>query len=218
MPKVARLEELEGGGNRRRVVFDDGSSVELAPEVALSAGLLPGRSVSRASVERARRDDGLRAAEKDALRLLSTKDRSQAELRKELARRGHGEEAIAATVERCRRWGYLDDGRLAGQIVTESLGRRKLGPARVRRTLRERGIDEATAASALANSRLDEPSLVEQALAALKPKLRSYGRLEPQVARRRMVAFLQRRGFDFATVRKALAQLGHELDAEAGEQ
>ena len=212
MPKVTSLEEIPENRKRRHVVFADAPTVELSLEVACAAGLLPGRTVSRAAVRKAQKEDALRRAEEDALALLRRKDRSEAELRRALASAGHGAEVVEAILKKCRGWGYLDDRRLAERLVSDGIELKHLGPARIKRQLRERGLDPALGESVRKQVAGEEPSLVERAVAALASKRKSYARLEPEVARRRMIAFLERRGFDFDTIRKALKRVGHEAD------
>jgi len=208
MPKVTSLEEIPENRKRRHVVFADAPTVELSLEVACAAGLLPGRTVSRAAVRKAQKEDALRRAEEDALALLRRKDRSEAELRRALASAGHGAEVVEAILKKCRGWGYLDDRRLAERLVSDGIELKHLGPARIKRQLRERGLDPALGESVREQIAGEEPSLVERAVAALASKRKSYARLEPEVARRRMIAFLERRGFEFDTIRKALKRVG----------
>jgi len=211
MPKVTSLEEIPENRKRRHVVFADAPTVELSLEVACAAGLLPGRTVSRAAVRKAQKEDALRRAEEDALALLRRKDRSEAELRRALASAGHGAEVVEAILKKCRGWGYLDDRRLAERLVSDGIELKHLGPARIKRQLRERGLDPALGESVRKQVAGEEPSLVERAVAALASKRKSYARLEPEVARRRMIAFLERRGFEFDTIRKALKRVGQDM-------
>ena len=121
MPKVTSLEEIPENRKRRHVVFADAPTVELSLEVACAAGLLPGRTVSRAAVRKAQKEDALRRAEEDALALLRRKDRSEAELRRALASAGHGAEVVEAILKKCRGWGYLDDRCLAERLVSDGI-------------------------------------------------------------------------------------------------
>ncbi len=204
MPTVVALDEIDGEPKRRRVVFEGAEAIEIAYESALAAGLLPGRTVDAGAISEAVSDDAARVAERQALSLLSRRNLSESELRKKLVPSPPA--IIDRIVEKCIEWGYLDDKRLAEAIVHDGIELKHHGPARLRRTLRERGIDRDLADEALASSAVDQPSAVEQAMAALSSKRRSYARLEPEVAKRRMMGFLQRRGFDFGTIKEAVRE------------
>ncbi len=207
MPTVKALEEIpneRGKRDRRNVVFEGASTVELSLEIAMRAGFVPGREIDAASIRIAVEEDGLARAEKDAMAMLSRKDFTERELRDRLAKREHQPKAIETVIERCLGWGYLDDSRFAERFVSDSIELKRHGPTRIRQALRKRGVPDQLAEEALAKARAETPSLVDQACAALVSKRRSYARLEPEVARRRMTAFLQRRGYDFDTVRSAI--------------
>lgn len=204
MPKVISLDEIPREPKRRIVVLDDGRELPLSLEIALAAGLIAGREVKETAVTEAVERDALKEAMDTAIKLLTRKDQSEAQLRRALAE--FGRKAADEVVEKCREWGYLDDRRLAEGIVGDSIRLKKLGPRRIRQELRKRGIDEELAEEVRQERASDEAPLVERAIEALETKRRSYGRLDEQTARRRAMGFLQRRGFDYETVRAAVDQ------------
>jgi len=214
MPTIEALEEITGQPKRRLVVFEDADPIELSLEVALLSGFLVGRTVDQKSIAEAVRADALKCAESDALCILSRKDVSVAQMERMLAAKNYDEEIIAAIIEKCIEWGYLNDERLAERLVSDSIELKHLGPARIRQKLRERGIDPELSDAVIGSLRNEQPSLTEQALAALKSKRRSYARLDSNVARRRMMGFLQRRGFDFDTIRTAIDQFRALLEED----
>ena len=207
MPRVMALEEMEREPKRRAVVFEDGSRVDMELEIALQAGLLPGRDVPGDVIAEAVERDRLRAAETLALSLLNRKDRSEAHLRREL-RKEFDEAVTDAVVRKCIEWGYVDDQRLAERLTRDSMRLKKLGPARVRQELKRRGITSEMADAVQKEQAAGEPPELDRAMAALASKRMTYGRLDREVAERRAVGFLQRRGFSlsvaFDAVRKFL--------------
>jgi len=214
MKTIAALTQIPGKPKRMRVEFRNGESVELGVDIIARHRLLAGRAVSAEALRAAREEDARKEAEAAALKLLNRKNCSEQELRRALKANGFGERVVDEVVEKCRGWGYLNDRRLAEMVVTDAIERRHLGPARIRQTLRKRGVDDALGVSAQKRAADSEPPLVEQALAALKGKERTYARLDRETARRRMIAFLQRRGFSFDTIRAALERLGEDAGGE----
>jgi regulatory protein len=201
MPVITEFREIPRKPKRRIMVLDDDREIEIGLEIALTAGIAEGRTVTPQGLHRAILDDQLREAQDTALRLLSHKQLSHGELRRKLSL--FGKEAVENAVAKCAEWGYLNDRKLAELIVRDSVELKRHGPRRIRQTLYKRGIDEETANAAVAAFDGEQPPLVEQALAALKSKRRSLERLDEQTARRRITGFLQRRGFDFGTIREA---------------
>jgi len=216
MPTVRALEPIPHQPSRRRVVLSDGEAIELSLEVILAADLVPDKTVSPSALAEAQRTDSLKQAEHDALAMLGRKALSVAELKAKLAANGYDQETIDRVIIQCREWGYLDDRRLAEAVIAEGVELKHHGPMRIRQRLRARKIDPDLVEQAERKLAPGQPPLLEQALAALKTKERAYARLTPEVARRRMTAFLQRRGFDFDTIREAMRRFGRALDeAEA---
>jgi regulatory protein len=121
-----------------------------------------------------------------ALRALRHRDRSADEVERRLAEQGYSEEERAEVLDRLDRSGLVDDVRFAHGRA-ESLAVRGAGDERVRRALREAGVDEEVA---------------QDAIAALEP--------EPERARR----IVARRGAGPKTARYLFAQ-GFSADVVA---
>jgi regulatory protein len=129
-----------------------------------------------------------------AVKMLALRARSAEEIRRALARRGYGREEIAAVLARLTASRYLDDAEFARTWVTTRARRAALGPARLARELRAKGIADADIAVAL-RALADEWDTADVAREAARRKLPSLQGLPSGVARRRLAAFLERRGF-----------------------
>ncbi|MBI2002161.1 MAG: regulatory protein RecX [candidate division NC10 bacterium] len=129
-----------------------------------------------------------------ALRLLAMRAMSTEELRQRLARRGYAADPIASVVARLTASRYLDDAEYARTWARSRAHRRSLGPARLARELRARGIAELEISATL-DEVFGERDVRSVAEAAAIRKLRDLQGVPPLVARRRLAAFLTRRGF-----------------------
>ncbi len=142
-----------------------------------------------------------------ALRLLNYRARSRAELQRRLRRSGHAPPAIEAAVARCDELGYLDDEAFAIAYVRDRLKFRPRGRRVLVAELREKGISQTTAVAAIdevfGQAEVSEGELADQ---VARKRVQSLASLEPEVARRRLTAFLARRGFSSATIRDAVAR------------
>lgn len=127
---------------------------------------------------------------------------SIAEVRAVLTEHGLDESEIEEWIERYERLGYLDDVRLAEQLVHVNGSRRGRGSGAIMQELARRGVD-ATAARA-AVEELDPDVERANARAVAERRARQLTGLDRQTAERRLSAFLQRRGYPGDVVREAV--------------
>jgi regulatory protein len=129
-----------------------------------------------------------------AIRLLAMRSLTTQELWQRLQRRGYAADQIKAVMERLTASRYLDDAEYARAWARARAHRRSWGPARVTRELRARGIPEREISEALreAFAERDARQLAEAAALRRLPGLQG---LAAEVARRRLGAYLTRRGF-----------------------
>ena len=88
---------------------------------------------------------------------------------------------------------YLDDGAFASAWLA-ARARQRLGPARLARELRAKGLPDAVVAEAL-EELLQAGDPRETAADAARRKVPSLAGLPRPVARRRLAGFLERKGF-----------------------
>lgn len=148
---------------------------------------------------RAERDKPERSAEATALALLAGREHSRLELQRKLLQRGYATEEIDTALAALTENGYLDDSRAAAARLASGL-RRGHGPGRIRADLRGAGLD-STGLNAQA-----EEAAVDWSVEARRVALKRFGETPPadyqEWARR--ARFLQARGYDSETIRKAL--------------
>jgi regulatory protein len=150
--------------------------------------------------------DPVAAAREIALRRLSVRARSRKELAQDLKTRDVPAEAAAVVLDRFAEVGLIDDAAFAEQWV-ESRGHRS-GAARLRQELRLKGVAEEHIAEAIAGR--DDADL-RNARELASRKAASLRGLDLVVRQRRLTAFLGRRGFSNAVIRRVI---GEVLDAD----
>ncbi len=150
----------------------------------------------------------------EALRILTRRDYSQAELRKRLADKGFDPEQIDTTLQRCIDLGYLDDARYALARATSLMSHGRAVGHRILADLRQRGVSAELAEQALAAAReaCDEEALLSDLLTRRFPGF-SYD-TAPAREKRRIVNFLQRRGFAIGRIMDQLTRKGIASDNE----
>ena len=192
---------------RVNVAVDGDDAFSLALEVAEREGVAPGLVLDRDRIDALLAVDSAARATAAALAFLGYRPRTEREVRDRLRERGHAPAAVEATIERLRGWRYVDDAGFArfwveGRVEHQPRGRRLL-----EQELRQKGVDRETAREAVADADYDE---VAAAVALARKRWPAYAADDPASARRRLGAYLQRRGFGWDAVRAALRDVLRE--------
>lgn len=152
-------------------------------------------------------------AESDAvfdalLRRLGQADLTQFEVEEWLRERDIDQDTVTAWLERLDRLGYVDDDRVAQQLVRKLMERKGQGRSAITSELRKRHVNAAAISNALA----DIDDVVEQARAVdlAVARGRSLQRYDRSTYERRLTGFLMRRGFSSTVVREAVRQAMNE--------
>ncbi len=136
-----------------------------------------------------------------ALRLLTRREYSQAELARRLREKGFPVEAVTACVEVLAAKRLISDERFVESFITSRTSRGQ-GPVRIRAELRERGVEESLIEAGLAGVEVDWLSL------AAAERRKKFGAKRPADYRERakQARFLQYRGFTADQIRPVLGE------------
>jgi regulatory protein len=110
-----------------------------------------------------------------------------------MARRSVPQEVAERVLDRFGEAGLIDDPAFAQAWVDSRHHGRGLGRRALAAELRRKGIDDEVAAEALATVSAEDEVAAAQAL--VRRRLASMGGVAPDVAKRRLVAMLGRKGF-----------------------
>lgn len=172
-------------------------------DVAEAERLAPGRVLSEPVYARLCRAADEEAAFRTALRKLQQRPFASHDLMRRLVLKGHPPEAAAAAVERAERAGLVDDHRFARQFI-ETRSARGRGPLRIRRDLAAMGVDRGIVDRALAEAAAEGEDEALQMERLIQRRLHQLNGLARPVVRRRLLAYLARRGFVGRSVRQAV--------------
>ena len=192
---ITQVERLKRPRGYSAVYIDGELALEAPAGIVAGLGLWTGRAMRGEELRRALRT----AQEEDALALalkaLAACDRTETELRRQLARRGFPQPIVATVLGRLREKGLIDDHRYAREYVRAQGARRGLGPEALRARLVQLGVAPSLVDEALVEE-MSEESQKALAEATARRRLRQLRRLTEEQARSRVYAFLLRRGFD----------------------
>ncbi len=143
-----------------------------------------------------------------ALYLLAARGYSTRNLRRKLTRKEYESAEVEAVVARLLESGLLDDARYAREYARQRLLSGSVSVRRVHSELSVKGVSAEVARAATEQVMADEPVDFEKSIeAAARKKLAGMGDLPTDVKRRRVFAFLARRGFEIAAIRRAVDRI-----------
>lgn len=194
--RITKLEAQKRNEGRLSVYIDGEFALGVDQEVAVSLGLRTGLPVEGKHLLAALQEDERKRARDESLRFLATRPRSRTEVQRRLSRR-YQADVVEATVALLTQNGWLDDAAFARAWIESRPG---VGAHRLRADLLRRGVGRSVVDQVLSVS----ADRTGEAFKAAEARYRRMAGLDPQTARRRLYAFLIRRGFDYGIAEEAV--------------
>jgi regulatory protein len=145
----------------------------------------------------------IKRARNTAYRYLAIRPRSRTEVEKKLHDREFPADIIQSVIDHLLRFGYLNDEQFARQWAASRVRTRGFGRRRIEQELRSKGIGRDIVRDTL-EGLFEDASELEVARKEAEKKLRSLTRFEPEVRRRRLAGFLERKGFPSGIIRSIM--------------
>ncbi len=177
-----------------RVLVDGRLAWTVPADVVDALGLQPGSAVRGEAMERLSRAADEEGALRAALRALERRAHAERELAMKLERKGHAVQGIRDAFARLRGLGLLDDRAFARNFAAAKRDRGR-GPLRLRHDLLHLGVDRALVDAVLRDLDADIADPLAQPRALAARRARQLAGCSRETRRRRLLAFLARRGF-----------------------
>ncbi len=191
----------------RLVEVDRGRFASLPAAALTGLDLVVGGEIGPLVLERLHALADIEAAHRAALRAIARRAHARVDLRRRLLQKQHPAAAVDPALDRLSAAGLLNDAQFAVDYAAAK-ARRGRGPARLVRDLQAQGVERRVAEEAVRTSLAAEgvdPAEAVRALAVKRAK--QLAGLPPVVRKRRLVAFLVRRGFDGGEIREVVESL-----------
>jgi len=204
--RVTALRQTGGWHKLVRVYLDGELALSLAPEAVRKAGLKVDGEVTGDELAELLKTASRERCREAALRYLSRRPRSQAELKERLARRGFSDEDISRVLQDLSERGLIGDAEFA-RFWQEN--RAAFSPRSRFLTgleLRRKGVASEVIRAALEGTS-DEESAYQAALA----RARRLADSSYEDFRRRLGDYLRRRGFNYEVISKTVLRLWREM-------
>ena len=143
-----------------------------------------------------------------ALNLLAARPYSTQTLRRKMIQKEYSAADADEAIRRLVDNGLLNDAKYAEQYARSKILTTGASKRRLQQELFRKGIKGELATTAIANvieqEEIDPAAMIER---VARKKLAQLGSLEPLVLRRRLFAFLARRGYDVDEIKRVISHL-----------
>ncbi|HEU5219519.1 MAG TPA: regulatory protein RecX [Gemmatimonadales bacterium] len=189
-----------------RIMVQGRPLLTIPREIAERERLEPGQVLGEGLFARLCQAADEEAAFRTALRYLERRPFAAKDLARRLVLKGHPPAAADGARARAERMGLLDDPRFTLHFVQTRAARGR-GPLRLRRDLAVLGVERGVIDRALAEAFGSDGADAPQAGVVARKRLAQLRGLPLPVQRRRLLAFLARRGFAGHTVNRLVGEL-----------
>lgn len=210
---ITALRPLGAKGSFFLVDLSNGERLRLRSETVATHGLNVDDAVDAEAILGWQRDDSNRRALEAGLNYVSFRPRSTKEVNDHLLKKSFDADARSHAAGRLQELGYLDDAEFARFWVESRDTHRPRGKRALAWELRRKGIADTVIEDVLARFAGDESALARE---AARKRAATIARDDPTVFRRKLGAFLARRGFGYDVAEQVVHDLWEELqDSES---
>lgn len=208
MKTVTAIEEQKNNPRRVNIYLDDEFAFGLAKVTA--AWLKVGQRVDEQKLQKLLFDEALEKAYQQCMLFLSFRARSEAEIRKNLAKHEFPPEVLDATLQRLREERLVNDAEFAQAWVANRSEFRPRSRRALAIELKRKGVAESAIRSAT-------EAVNEEALAylAAQKQVRRLSGLDWGTFREKLSGFLARRGFSYDIISPTVKRLWSESGGSA---
>ncbi len=208
-PKITGLTAQKRNPKRVNVFLDGEFAFGLS--LFTAAWLTIGQELDDDKIKSLKAKDALEVAYQRALNYLSYRPRSEREVRDNLKKKDFSPEVIDQTVDRLKKNSLVNDLEFAKLWAEDRAAFRPRGMYAIRMELRQKGVGREVIDQAFSELTIDED---EMALKIARKQARKYTGETQFDFRRKMGAYLGRRGFSYDTIYSIIEILMKENQIE----
>ena len=207
MAKITALKQQKKNSQRINVYLDGGFSFGLSRVVA--GWLQVGQELNEKKIADLRASDEDEVALQKALRFLSYRTRTEQEVSRKLEKYGYEPAVVTDVIERLKQSHMIDDEEFSKRWVENRVALRPRSHRMMAMELHQKGILEKDIDLALEQAPEDEVLAYQSG----KTRLRRYASIDWQNFRKKLSAYLGRKGFAYSAISPVVEQLWEELQA-----
>ena len=206
--RITAIRERRHGSSRYVVEIDGHAGAIVSARAISDLALRIGGIVDQTLAGALQGESAMVAVYDKAVELLAVRARSVRDLKLRLRRAGAPAPVIDAATERLAGLGLLDDEAYARNLAHARVAGGGISKRRIGQELQKRGVSRDVADDAI-DATLEDIVLdeMEGARAAAAKRMRSLASLDAPTRRRRLYAFLARRGFEASVIARVVKEV-----------
>jgi regulatory protein len=206
MPVITKIVEQKRSPNRRNIYIDGRFAFGVNENIIAKLGLCIGQDLSSQRITQIEAGEVRQECFDQAMQFLRRRLHSRSELSRKLMKQEYGEPVVKSVLDKLQQLGYVDDERFAKTKALSAAEHKHHGRRRAFVELRRAGVSGDVADRALDSvyDTTDTVALARELALKQAPRLR---KLDPLVAKRRLVGMLQRRGFDYDAIKPVIDEV-----------
>lgn len=202
MPAVIRLTQQKNHSNRYNLFLDNDERISITDDLIFKFSISTGKEFSDEEVNELKDAADLAFTREKALELLSLREHGSGELRTKLLQKGYQKAAIAEVIDYLKNKNYLNDERFADLYTNELIHHKRIGPAKLREKLYQRGVSGDTIQSVILN--YDHEAQIENCRYHLQKKFKSQTTFETREEKAKAIRYLQGKGFSWDVINSVI--------------
>ena len=204
MPRITKIEPQNKNPKRGSVFLDERFAFGLDEEVVYKYGLKAGQELEQKEIDKIIEAETKKGAKDAALKFLSYRMRSEKEVRDKLKKKEFAQSLIDEVIKDLKRVNLIDDNEFASAFVRDRISNNPRGKILLKQELWKKGIKKEIIEKALKEYFKDKDEELTLAKELLQKRKKRYESLDENVAKRRIMSFLLRRGFSYDIVKQVL--------------
>lgn len=204
MPRITKIEPQKKNPKRRSVFLDERFAFGLDEEVVYKYGLKTGQELEQKEIDKIIQSETKKEAKDVALKFLSYRMRSEKELRDKLRKKEFAQSLIDEVIKDLKGVNLIDDFEFASAFVRDRISNSPRGRILLKQELWKKGIKKEIVEKVLREYFKGEEKELVLAKELLQKRKKRYEGLDENVAKRRLMSFLLRRGFSYDIVKQVL--------------
>ncbi|MBP7999884.1 MAG: RecX family transcriptional regulator [Chloroflexi bacterium] len=207
MPTITAITAQVKNKDRVNIFLDEQYAFSLS--LAAATGLKTGDNLTEEQIALRQSQDLLVKAKEQVIRLISQRPRSIGEVQRYLHGKGYDNTQIEQVITQLQALDLLNDSSFSEYWIDQRLTFKPRSQMALRYELQQKGVSRD-----VIDSLLNEVDEVAAARDAAQRKLGTYRHLPQEQFRAKLGGYLQRRGFQYQTIRQVVDDLWRELEDE----